>query len=310
MPTVVVRVGPARAKWWRDHMQALLPDHTVVEWDAVTDPDAIDYAVVWKPPPGGLKRLRNLKLIVSIAAGVDHIFADPDLPAGVPIARTVGEDLRQRMVEYVCLHVLRFHRNLPEIEASQASASWDQPITPPATRRRVGVMGLGNMGVAAASALAGLGFDVAGWARSPREVPGLRVHTGAGQLDAFLADAEILVCLLPLTPETDSILCADLFARLPRGAALINAGRGEHLVEEDLIPALDSGQLRGATLDVFRAEPLPTDHPFWRDPRILVTPHTASLIDPEAGGRLIADTIRRFEAGGGIAHPVDPGRGY
>lgn len=291
-------------------MQALLPEMECRLWEDPGDPADVEYAVVWRPPPGGLKRFANLKCIVSIGAGIDHVLVDPELPAGIPIIRTVGDDLRQRMREYVTLHVLRFHRRLPEFEAQQATAAWDQHITPTAPRRKVGVMGLGNMGRACAEALAYMGFDVAGWSNSPKDLPGIACFAGPGELDALLLRSEILVNLLPLTPRTEGILNAELFAKLPQGAALISAGRGEHLVEEDLIPALDSGQLGGATLDVFHEEPLPAEHPFWSDPRILVTPHTASLIDPAAGAGAIADNLRRFMRGEPVADMSDLEKGY
>ncbi|UCH76065.1 MAG: glyoxylate/hydroxypyruvate reductase A [Rhodospirillales bacterium] len=291
-------------------MQRLLPEFDCRLWEDPGDPEDVEYAVVWRPPPGGLKRFPNLKCIVSIGAGVDHIYADPELPPDIPIIRTVGTDLRQRMREYVMLHVLRFHRRLPEFEAQQATASWDQHITPPAPDRRVGVMGLGNMGRACAEALAYLGFDTAGWSRSQKRLAGITGFHGPDALDGFLSQSEILVNLLPLTPRTDGILNAALFEKLPEGACIVNAGRGEHLIEEDLIPALDCGRLGGATLDVFREEPLPPDHPFWAHPKILVTPHVASLIDPLAGGRLIAENLRRFIRGDPVPDMVDLKKGY
>ncbi|MEM9048910.1 MAG: glyoxylate/hydroxypyruvate reductase A [Pseudomonadota bacterium] len=309
-PGLVVHVGASRAGWWRDHMAALLPDHDVHLWDEVPDPATIRYAVVWKHPPGGLRRFANLHAILSIGAGVDHVLVDPDLPAGVPVIRTTGAALTQRMREYVCLHVLRMHRQCPTFQSARAERRWHQPVLPPAPMRGVGIMGLGGLGQACATALAGLGFAVSGWARSRRALPGIAVYAGAEERDAFLAASEILVCLLPLTAQTQGVLNASLFDRLPRGACLINAARGRHLVEEALIPALDAGALSHAVLDVFRTEPLPDAHPFWDDPRIDITCHSASLIDPEAGGRLIADNIRRIAEGAPVPDLVDTARGY
>ena len=307
---LVIYVGPARAEWWRETMQGLLPDIECRLWDDPGDRDEIEYALVWRPPLGGLKLFGNLKCIVSIGAGVDHLYVDPDLPPGVPIIRTVGGDLRQRMREYVTLHVLRFHRRLPDFEASQAAGSWNQMITPPAPERKVGVMGLGNMGRHCAEALAFLGFDTAGWALSEKRIPGVAGFQGSEGRDAFLARSEILVNMLPLTPATEKILDAELFARLPLGACIINVGRGGHLAEADLIPALESGQLGGATLDVFREEPLPEGHPFWSHPKILVTPHTASLIDPIAGGKAIAENLQKFIRGEPVPDMIDLKKGY
>lgn len=310
MNAVVVHVGAARAEWWKEHMQSLLPEFEVFLWDEPVDPGRVVAALVWKHPPGGLLRFPNLRVIVSMAAGVDHVLVDPDLPKGVPIIRTTGDDLTQRMREYVCLQVLRLHRRLPELEAAQSEREWRQPLTPPAPGRRIGVMGLGNLGADCARTLAMIGFDVAGWSRRSKQIDGVTGFAGEEGFEAFLARTEILVCLLPLTPATDGILRRSLFERLPRGASVINCGRGEHLVEEDLIPALDGGLIDYAVLDVFRTEPLPPEHPFWSHPKILVTAHVASLIDPEAGGRIIAANLQRFFAGEPVPDLVDVGQGY
>ena len=308
--SLVVRVGTSRADWWRNALQELLPEIDCRGWDDAGDKAAVDYAVVWKPPAGGLKTFPNLKVIVSMGAGIDHLLADPELPRHVPVIRTVGPELTQRMREYVLLHVLRFHRRLPDIEANSAKREWEQIVTPVAQHRLVGLLGLGNMGADCARHLAAIGFEVHGWSRRPRQIEGITCHSGPEGLNDLLKVAQILVCLLPLTPETEGILNRDLFARLPEGACLINAGRGRHLVEEDLIPALDSGQLGGATLDVLREEPGAPDHPFWSHPKILLTPHIASLIDPAAGAKVIASNLKRFIAGEPVADLVDLRQGY
>lgn len=310
MIALIIRVGPAREAWWLQHMRTLLPEIACRPWSDPGDPDDIDIAVVWKPPAGGLKRFANLKLIVSIGAGIDHVLADPALPRHVPIMRTTSGDLKLRMREYVVLHVLRLHRRLPEIEAAEARREWLQLINPPAHERRVGIMGLGDLGGDCARALETIGFNVAGWSRRPKTIDGVRSFAGDQQLAAFLARTEILVCLLPLTPLTEGILNAELFAGLPRGASIINAARGDHLVEDDLLAALDQGQIDRATLDVFRSEPLPSSSPFWDHPKVLVTPHVASLIDPETGGKAIAANIRRFLAGDVVPDLVDLEQGY
>ncbi|MGI9490354.1 MAG: 2-hydroxyacid dehydrogenase [Geminicoccaceae bacterium] len=307
---LIIRVGPAREKWWQEHMQSLLPEIECRGWEDPGDPADIDIAVVWKPPAGGLKRFPNLQAIVSIGAGIDHVLADPELPKHVPIIRTTGEDLKIRMREYVTLHVLRLHRRLPEIEAAQEKREWLQLVNPPAYERRVGLMGLGDLGADCARALAALGFDVAGWSRRPKSIDGVANFAGQEGLAGFLERTEILVCLLPLTSATEGILNADLFNQLPRGASIINAARGGHLVEDDLIAALDSGQISAATLDVFHTEPLPADHPFWCHRMVLVTPHVASLIDPIAGGKAIAANVRKFLAGQPVPDLVDLEQGY
>ena len=308
--SLVVRVGAARAAWWRDILQSLLPEVEVRLWDDPGDRSKVEYAVVWQPPPGGLKTFPNLKVIVSMGAGIDHVLRDPELPTHLPIIRTVGPDLTQRMREYVILHVLRFHRRLPEIEDSFRRKEWNQIITPVAPDRPVGMLGLGNMGADCARHLAEIGFEVHGWSRRPKTLDGIICHHGPAGLDDLLKRVEILVCLLPLTPATEGILNRELFAKLPKGACVINCGRGQHLVEEDLIPALESGQLGGATLDVLHVEPAAADHPFWSHPKILLTPHIASLIDPEAGAKLIAANLKRFMAGEPVPDMVNVAQGY
>jgi glyoxylate/hydroxypyruvate reductase A len=310
---LIIHVGPAREKWWLEHMQSLLPEIECRLLSDPGDPAEIEIAVVWKPPAGALKQFPNLRAIVSIGAGIDHVLVDPELPKHVPIIRTTGEDLKIRMREYVTLHVLRLHRRLPEIEAAQESREWLQLVNPPAYERQVGVMGLGALGADCARALKALGFDVAGWSRRPKVIDGVLNFAGQeGQegLAAFLARTEILVCLLPLTPQTEGILNADLFEKLPDGACIINAARGGHLVEDDLLAALDSGKISAATLDVFHNEPLTAEHPFWDHPKVLVTPHVASLIDPVAGGKAIAANVKRFLAGKSVPDLVDLEQGY
>ena len=310
MTKVAVWLGDAdEDRDWVDLLTPLLPGIEVVPMD-LAGGGGIDYAVVWAPPAGALARHPDLKAIVSVGAGVDHVLKDPDLPRHLPILRTTGPDMVQRLREYVALHVLAHHRDLMTTDAQQRRSEWRQLVTPVAGRRRVGVMGLGRIGAACAQTLAALGFDTAGWSRNPHRIEGVTAFHGAGGLADFAARTEILVCLLPLTPATRGILNADLFARLPVGAAVINAGRGGHLVEADLLAALEAGQLSGATLDVFTPEPLPADHPFWRHPRIRVTPHIASYIDPATGAAVVASNILAFERDGVAPDVADADRGY
>lgn len=307
---LIIHVKSTRRTWWKDHLQSLLPDLDCRLWDENVDPATVHYAVVWKPPTGGLARFPNLRCIVSVGAGIDHVLADSELPPQVPIIRTTGEDLTLRMREYICLHVLRFHRDLPGQESAQAAREWRNTVKPTAANRRVGIMGLGKLGSDAARALQQIGFNVSGWSRTHRDIGGVQTYAGINALAGFLAQQEILVCLLPLTDATRNVLNADLFAQLPKGACLVNAARGEHLVEQDLLDALDSGQIAAATLDVFREEPLPGAHPFWAHPNILVTPHVASMIDPESGGKEIATNLTRFINGEPVADLVDLAQGY
>ncbi|MCP4328661.1 MAG: glyoxylate/hydroxypyruvate reductase A [Alphaproteobacteria bacterium] len=310
MTTVLFQSDIDRGQWWRDELGRHVPDLDLRVWPEIGDKDDIDYALVWRPEIGLLRSLPKLKAILSLGAGVDHIFRDPDLPPGVPIARIVDPNLTARMTEYVLLYVLRYHRQVPTYEAFQADRIWRMLDQPAAGERPVGIMGLGELGADAGRQLADLGFDVAGWSRTKKDIAGIESFHGADGLETFLARTEILICLLPLTAATEGILGASLFAGLPDGAYLINAARGRHLVEEDLIPALDSGRLAGATLDVFREEPIPADHPFWRHPRITITPHVASISDPRSVAGLVADNIRRVEAGDQPLNLVDPAAGY
>lgn len=297
------------ADLWEAELKKHVPDLDFRTWEAPGDPAEIDMALCWKTPPGGLAKFPNLKVIFSLAAGIDHLLTDPDLPA-VPIVRMAEPSLTAGVAEYVLLHVLRHHKDQRRFDAQQKERIWAEYFAPPAATRRVGIMGLGVIGAEAARMLVAIGFDVAGWSRTPKDLPGVESFHGPGRLDAFLARTDILVCLLPKTPETADILNAGLFARLPRGASLINAGRGDQLVEADLLDALASGRLSEATLDVFRTEPLPADHPFWDHPRITVTPHSGGDPFPDIAARTVAENILRFRRGEPLPHLFDRTAGY
>ena len=307
---ILFTTTPAALARWRPHLPAAFPEHEIRYWPEIGDKAAIDYALVWHPEPGLLASLPNLKLIVSLGAGIDHILRDPNLPAGVPIMRLVDPHMTQAMCEYVALQVLRLHRQDVDYRGQQAAGEWRELTQPNAAERRVGILGFGTLGQAAGRTLQALGFPVAGWSRSAKHVPGFATYAGATGLIEMLARSDILVCLLPMTPETENILDGRLFARLPRGAGLVNAGRGRHLVEADLLVALDGGQLSAAVLDVFCEEPVPPGHPFWRHPRIVVTPHVAADTHPPTAAPIIAAAIRDLEAGRPVANLVDPQRGY
>ncbi|MEL7213729.1 MAG: glyoxylate/hydroxypyruvate reductase A [Pseudomonadota bacterium] len=308
--TIAISVpNPEKLAWWTDHLTQLLPEHEVRPAPQIDAPATVDYAVVWQPPAGLLASFPNLKATISIGAGIDHVAADPHYPTSIPVIKTIGPDMTQRMCEYVALHVLALHRQLPDLQAAQRAGKWHQIVTPTAPNRKVGILGLGHLGRNAALTLKGLGFDVAGWSRSGAAPDGIEGYD-VTRLDSFLARSDILVCLLPLTPETKGLLSKKTFDKMPKGASLINAARGAHLVEQDLITALDSGQISRATLDVFNTEPLPKDHPFWSRPDVLITPHIASLIDPVSGGEVIARNIRTLAAGGQPDALTHVSRGY
>ena len=307
---ILFRSSPAAAARWRPLLGRLMPEHEIRFWPEIGDKAAIEYALVWQPEPGLLASLPNLKLIVGLGAGVDHVLGDPSLPKRVPIVRLVDPYMTDAMGEYVTLSVLRLHRQDLDYLAQQRAGIWEEREQKNAAERPVGILGFGTLGQDAGRKLKALGFDVAGWSRGKKEIAGFACYSGPAGLHALLARSEILVCLLPLTAETTGILNAAAFARLPRGAGLVNAGRGGHLVEADLIPALDAGQLSGAVLDVVGAEPLPADHPFWHHPRIILTPHIAAETHPPSAAPIIREVIRRCAAGLPLANRVDPARGY
>lgn len=296
---------------WVSALMSEIPGLDIRVWPEIGNPADIDYALAWKPKPGLLASLPNLKAILSLGAGVDGILSDPTMPRDVPLIRMVDDSLTEGMVDFVVWQVLDWHRQGPVYRSQQRKALWRPQPQALARERKVGVMGLGELGRAVASALAALNFDVSGWSRTPKSIDEITCFHGLGQgLDHFLARSDVLVCLLPLTPDTIGVLGGKTFARLPRGAYVINAARGGHLVEPDLLAALGSGQLAGATLDVFAQEPLPGDHPFWRDPRITITPHVASDTHARTAAKSIAASIRRIEAGEPLSYLVDLERGY
>jgi len=307
---ILFRSSSAATTRWQPLLAELMPEHEVRFWPEIGDPADIEYAMVWQPPPGLLASLPKLKLICGLGAGIDHLVRDPDLPRHVPIMRLVDPYMTDAMSEYVVLSVLRLHRQDLDYLAQQRAEIWEERDQKNACERPVGILGFGTLGQDAGRKLKALGFPVAGWSRSAKEVAGFATFAAQDGLDALLARSEILVCLLPLTAETEGILNAGLFARLARGAGLVNAGRGGHLVEADLIPALDGGRLSGAVLDVVGEEPLPKGHPFWHHPRIIVTPHIAAETHPPTATRIIGDAIRRFAKGKPVANIVDLAKGY
>jgi glyoxylate/hydroxypyruvate reductase A len=300
---------------WKRRFEDVCSDRRVLQLPgAEFDPAEIHYAAVWKPAPGELAAFPNLRVIFNLGAGVDALMADLSLPK-VPLVRVAVGDLTGRMTEYVVLHVLMHHRQELYLRASQREKRWAPRAQWPASAITVGIMGLGTLGANAADALRPLGFRVSGWSRSPKQVEGIDCFHGQAQLDAFLQASDILVCLLPLTPDTRHILNRALFTKLgrnsPMGApVLINAGRGGLQNEADILACLDDGTLGAASLDVFAMEPLPIDSPFWTHPKIVLTPHNAADTDPDEISKYVARQIERFEAGARLENVVDPARGY
>lgn len=301
--------GPQAIDDWRAAFAACAPGLEIAWWDdPAIDPARVRYALVWEPDAARLAQLPNLKLIVSSGAGVDHL--PKDMPAGVPVVRMGAPEAVWRMREHVVLGVLYLHRQWHRFAANQRTRTWQDISNPEAPQRRVGIMGLGQLGAASAEALAPFGFALCGWSRSPRAIPGVRCFAGPRGLKPFLAQCDILVCLLPATPETNRILDAAAFAALPRGACVINAARGQVLAEADLLAALDAGQVGHALLDVFETEPLPAESPLWAHPGITITPHVASFPDRAARARYAASVIAAFERGEALPNLFDRARGY
>jgi glyoxylate/hydroxypyruvate reductase len=303
------------AERWKARFDKVCGDRRVLQRaEATSDPAEVHYAAVWKPVPGELAAFPNLKVIFNLGAGVDAVMADQSLP-NVPVVRVAVDDLTRRMTEYVVLHVLMHHRQELYLRQSQREKRWAPKYQWPASAISVGIMGLGTLGADAAEVLRRIGFRVAGWSRSLKEVDGIECFCGSGQLEAFLRRTDILVCLLPLTQETRHILNREVFAKLNRKSPLgapvvINAGRGGLQNEADMIACLDDGTLGAASLDVFATEPLPPDSPFWTHPKLVLTPHNAADIDPDAISQYVARQIERFEAGGALENIVERGRGY
>ncbi|WP_110693046.1 2-hydroxyacid dehydrogenase [Salinicola halophyticus] len=277
----------------------------------VADPEAVTFALAWDPGADDFRPYPNLRLVSSIAAGVNGILASASLPGDVPLMRIAGESQSQMMAGFVTWHVLWHHRRFGEYLAHQRQAYWERLPKRDASDVRVGLLGAGKMGGAVARALKALDYDVAIHSRSGRNLPvGITGFSGDEGLAQLAARSEILINLLPLTPETRGILNAELFTRLPTGAVLIHVGRGEQLIEADLLAALDSGQLSAASLDVFAVEPLPTDHVFWRHDRIVVTPHDACDSTPTQVAHEVAEAMARLDDGQLPASVVDRHAGY
>lgn len=272
------------------------------------DPDEIDYIVY--APSGGLRDFtpfRNLKAVQSLWAGVESILPNDSL--AVPLARMVEDGLREGMVEWCVGHTLRHHLGM-DLDVCRTDATWAPHVPPLARHRRVTVLGLGALGLAVAEALSALNFDVAGWSRTAKSAAGLATFHGQDGLEAALRRSDILILLLPLTAETRDLMSEQQFALMPKGAFVINPGRGPLIDDDALIAALDRGHIAHATLDVFRTEPLPSDHPFWAHPSVTVTPHIAADTRAESAAEVVAENIRRAEAGEPLLHVVDRSVGY
>jgi len=286
---------------WLAEFKRQAPDLDLRIWPDVGNVDDITHAIVSQPPLGALASLPNLTHIHSLWAGIDHITRDPDRPTNTPIIRMVDYGLSQGMMEYTVGHTLRYHLNMPFFEAEQAAGRWSWQPPPLSEDRSVGILGLGTLGQITAKQLLSLGFKVSGWSRNSKEIEGITSYAGNGGLEAFLNQVEILICLLPNTPETTDLLNAKTLKMLPKGAAIINAGRGELITDADLIDALDKAHITGATLDVFREEPLPSDHPYWQHPKVTITPHVAADTRLSTGVSTVLNNMKHLDKGDALS---------
>lgn len=307
--SILYRSDAPRAAAWAHYFAEHAPDLDFRVWPDAGDLDEVEYLIAWQAPAEFIAKLPRLKVFFSSGAGVDHVDFSA-LPKHVPIVRMVEPGIINGMVEYVSLAVLALHRDFFDYVAAKTARVWDPLEVPPASARTIGVMGMGALGRAVLERLASYGFDLRGWNRSPREMDGVESFAGPDQLQPFLGGCDVLICLLPLTSATRGILNRELFSLLPAGAALINVGRGPHLVDADLLEALDSGRLSRAILDVTEPEPLPAEHPFWAHPRVFLTPHVASMTQPESAAPILLENVRRHQRGEPLADVIDRSRGY
>ncbi|MBD8707114.1 glyoxylate/hydroxypyruvate reductase A [Pseudomonas sp. CFBP 13711] len=306
---LLYKADPARAPHWQTLFAEHAPDIEWRAWPDIGNPEEVEYLAAWQAPDDLTQLLPNLKVLFALSAGVDQLDLSR-LPADLPVVRLLDPGITRGMCEYATWAVLSLHRDMLRYREQQAARRWQAHLLQPAENRRVGVMGLGTQAQQILATLAPVGFALSGWARSVHEIEGVDCFAGQAQLSAFLGQCDILLCVLPLTEQTEGILDRNLFALLPRGAGLVNMGRGGHLVEGDLLEALESGQLGGAVLDVLQMEPAAADHPFWGHPQVVLTPHVAAMTQPASAFGVLLENIRRFERGERMVGQIDRNRGY
>lgn len=303
------KADPVRGAEWARLFALHAPDIPFLMWPHAADLSAVRYLAAWEPPSAIHDCLPNLEVLFCTGAGIDHIDLNA-VPPSVAVVRMIESGIAEGMVDYVTLATLALHRDFFTYVKQKQTHEWRAHAFPTARRRRVGVMGLGVLGNAVLARLLFMGFDCAGWSRSPHTLTDVPCYAGPDGLPRFLQRTDILICLLPLTPETRGVLNSALFEQLADGAALVNVARGGHLVEADLLAALDSGKLSNAVVDVTATEPLPTAHPFWEHPRIMVTPHIASMTQPDSAVAAVLENLRLHREGHPMNGLVDRRRGY
>ncbi|WP_223543805.1 2-hydroxyacid dehydrogenase [Pseudomonas sp. BF-B-28] len=306
---LLYKADPVRGEQWKRLFAEHAPDIEWRAWPDIGDPKDIRYLAAWQAPDDLEALLPNLQVLFALSAGVDQLDLDR-LPTTLPVVRLLDPSITRGMCEYASFAVLSLHRDMLRYRQQQMARCWQAHLLQPAAKRRVGVMGLGTQAQQILATLQTFGFDLSGWARSEHNITGVDCFAGAEQLPAFLSQCDIVLCALPLTEQTKGILNRQLFQHLPKGAALINMGRGGHLIEEDLLEALASGQLSAAVLDVLQQEPAAPDHPFWHHPKILLTPHIAAMTQPESAFSVLLENIRRHQRGESMLGQVDRERNY
>lgn len=308
-PILAFSSGPDPFEPWAAALRPMLPGVDILTADSVETPERVRYALVWNPPAGVFARWPGLRLVINLGAGVDRLVRRPDLP-DVPVTRISDPEMARMMAGWVLFAVLRHLRDIPAFEAAQRRREWRYIHPRSTTERTVAILGVGELGRRAAEEVARLGCDTHGWSAREKAVPGVTMHHGPQALLPLLARADVVVSMLPLTPQTRGLIGAEAFAAMRPGAAFVNASRGEVVDEAALIAALREGLLSGATLDVFQTEPLPADNPLWELPGVLITPHLASVALPASAAPQIADNIDRLERGAPLRNVVDTLRGY
>ncbi|SCX77925.1 glyoxylate/hydroxypyruvate reductase A [Pseudomonas sp. NFACC37-1] len=306
---LLYKADPVRGEQWKRLFAEHAPDIEWRAWPDIGDPKDIRYLAAWQAPNDLETLLPNLEVLFALSAGVDQLDLDR-LPTSLPVVRLLDPGITRGMCEYASFAVLSLHRDMLRYRQQQIARCWQAHLLQPAAQRRVGVMGLGMQAQQILATLQTFGFALSGWARSEHRIAGVDCFAGDEQLPAFLGQCDIVLCVLPLTEQTRGILNRQLFHHLPKGAALVNMGRGGHLIEEDLLEALASGQLSAAVLDVLQQEPAAPDHPFWQHPQILLTPHIAAMTQPESAFGVLLDNIRRHQRGESMLGQIDPQRRY
>ena len=314
--TLLLHLADFNERRWADGFAAALPGRRVVTRADAYDPAEVEYIFIWKPKPDAFEGLGNLKAVLSLGAGVDALLRHPHLPEGVPIVRFMDESLTQQMCDYVLANVLMHQRLVTRFIRDKAARRWSQLYPAPAWATTVGVLGLGALGNEAVKRLKAVGFQVRGWSRTAKQIDEVETFSGPAEFDEFLAGTDILVNLLPLTPETQGILNYETFSKLRKGGldgygpALVTCGRGGHQREADLVKALTDGTLGAASIDVFETEPLPQDSPLWELDNVWFTPHIAGASTEKTGVAFFSQVIRDHAAGKPLPNIVDPSRGY